>query len=202
MEFISIKDDYFDPERLPIEIVERKGIGHPDSLADALANEISNEYSNYCLDQFGFILHHNLDKLYIGAGHFINDFKKKVKIAPIEVRVNGRMSSSFENQKIDLFDIQKSAIQKYLAKVLPHLLEEDFILISNSTQRSKISNWFTPKSKLHNLPCPTPVCRSLYLLSFLTFLFLGTHSVGIWISSKTGSASMTAFFAGSMPAVA
>jgi len=32
---------------LPVEIVERKGIGHPDTVCDALAEELSRAYSKY-----------------------------------------------------------------------------------------------------------------------------------------------------------
>src|SRR5574344_1929244 len=62
---IEIQNDYHDPEKRKIEIVERKGIGHPDTLADKLAEELSRQYSIYCLDNFGCILHHNIDKLFI-----------------------------------------------------------------------------------------------------------------------------------------
>ncbi|MET7278839.1 methionine adenosyltransferase [Kribbella sp. NPDC005582] len=44
-------------------IVERKGIGHPDTLADHLAERLSRAYSRYTLDHFGAVLHHNFDKL-------------------------------------------------------------------------------------------------------------------------------------------
>ena len=65
MSIIKINTNYKDPEAQDLEIVERKGIGHPDTLADALANEVSSAYSRYCLENFGFILHHNIDKFYI-----------------------------------------------------------------------------------------------------------------------------------------
>ena len=57
------------PGAAPIEIVERKGIGHPDTLADALAERMSVAYSQHCRDRFGAVLHHNLDKLYLRGGH-------------------------------------------------------------------------------------------------------------------------------------
>ncbi len=41
---------------LPLEIVERKGLGHPDTICDALAEELSRNLSNYYLDHFGMIL--------------------------------------------------------------------------------------------------------------------------------------------------
>jgi len=45
-----------------IEIVERKGIGHPDSLTDAICESASRILSNYYIEKQGFICHHNLDK--------------------------------------------------------------------------------------------------------------------------------------------
>jgi S-adenosylmethionine synthetase len=56
---------------LGVEVVERKGAGHPDTLADGVAEAISRAYSRYCLDGFGAILHHNTDKTSLlgGAAH-------------------------------------------------------------------------------------------------------------------------------------
>lgn len=51
-----------------IEIVERKGIGHPDSLTDAICEASSRVLSQYYIKENGFICHHNLDKgLLIGG---------------------------------------------------------------------------------------------------------------------------------------
>lgn len=45
-----------------IEMVERKGIGHPDSLTDAICEASSRVLSQYYIEEKGFICHHNLDK--------------------------------------------------------------------------------------------------------------------------------------------
>lgn len=50
------------------EVVERKGIGHPDTLADGISEAISRSLSGYYLEEFGQILHHNVDKVLIIAG--------------------------------------------------------------------------------------------------------------------------------------
>jgi len=51
-----------------IEIVERKGKGHPDSLTDAICEASSRVLSQYYIEKKGFICHHNLDKgLLIGG---------------------------------------------------------------------------------------------------------------------------------------
>ncbi|NIM44454.1 MAG: S-adenosylmethionine synthetase, partial [Nitrososphaeria archaeon] len=52
----------------PIEICERKGIGHPDTICDALLNEVSNKLSREYLKRFGKIMHHNIDKGMLVAG--------------------------------------------------------------------------------------------------------------------------------------
>ena len=52
----------------PMEICERKGLGHPDTICDAIMNEASIELSKEYLKRFGAILHHNLDKGLISAG--------------------------------------------------------------------------------------------------------------------------------------
>ena len=57
-------------ERLPIppieetdlEIVERKGLGHPDTICDMVLDRVSVELSKEYLKRFGTVLHHNTDK--------------------------------------------------------------------------------------------------------------------------------------------
>jgi len=147
MKNLIVTKDYKDPSLLPVEVVERKGVGHPDSLADALANEVSIAYSRYCLEHFGFILHHNVDKLYIGAGHYKNGFGYFDRLDPIRVCTNGRMSNSFGEELINIEKIQINAIKKYLYGVLPRLSDDDLVIIPNATQHTKVSNWFTPISR-------------------------------------------------------
>src|SRR3989304_3077032 len=51
-----------------VEIVERKGIGHPDSICDAIMEEVSLALSHEYMNRFGVILHHNIDKGLLVAG--------------------------------------------------------------------------------------------------------------------------------------
>ena len=37
------------------EVVERKGIGHPDTLCDTIAEKVSQAYSQYCLEHYGIM---------------------------------------------------------------------------------------------------------------------------------------------------
>lgn len=147
MNFLNVTYDYNDPSTLPVEIVERKGVGHPDSLADALANEVSVAFSQHCLNNFGFILHHNVDKLYIGAGQFLSDFAVRERIKRIQVCTNGRMSNEYGGERIDIESLQTQAISNYLLRVLPELQMDDLIIVPNATQNTKIPYWFTPRNR-------------------------------------------------------
>ena len=50
------------------EIVERKGVGHPDTLSDHLAEYLSVKYSHFTREKFGAVLHHNFDKVGLLGG--------------------------------------------------------------------------------------------------------------------------------------
>ncbi|OLC31012.1 MAG: S-adenosylmethionine synthetase [Armatimonadetes bacterium 13_1_40CM_64_14] len=52
-----------------VEIVERKGLGHPDSICDAIMERVSIELSREYMREFGVILHHNIDKAFLVAGN-------------------------------------------------------------------------------------------------------------------------------------
>lgn len=84
------------------EFIEKKGNGHPDTLADALAEHISSNYSIYTLKRFGVILHHNFDKIGLLGGASHVSFGNGHLVRPIRVLVNGRASVRFGNIKIEV----------------------------------------------------------------------------------------------------
>ncbi|HER5065896.1 TPA: methionine adenosyltransferase, partial [Streptococcus pyogenes] len=45
---LKITNGFYDPSHLSYEVVERKGLGHPDTLADGIAEQIEIDYSLYC----------------------------------------------------------------------------------------------------------------------------------------------------------
>lgn len=85
-----------------IEIVERKGTGHPDSLADSCAALLSMLYSNYCIKHFDRILHHNFDKVTIAGGRSEALFGDGKIIDPAEILFVGRGITSFGNKSVPI----------------------------------------------------------------------------------------------------
>jgi S-adenosylmethionine synthetase len=53
---------------LDVEIVERKGLGHPDTICDLVMDRISQALSHAYTERFGRILHYNCDKGLLVAG--------------------------------------------------------------------------------------------------------------------------------------
>ena len=69
----------------PVEIVERKGTGHPDTICDALAEELSIALSKFYLERCGLILHHNVDKALLWGGAARAGFGGGEVLQPIEI---------------------------------------------------------------------------------------------------------------------
>src|SRR5437660_12656573 len=51
-----------------LEIVERKGLGHPDHICDAVMNEVSISLSREYIKRYGIVMHHNIDKALLAPG--------------------------------------------------------------------------------------------------------------------------------------
>jgi S-adenosylmethionine synthetase len=140
------------PGNNPFEVVERKGIGHPDTVADAVAERISVEYSKYCLEHFRVVLHHNVDKFAALGGLVQVDWGKGELIKPIRALVNGRISASFNHESIPLKEIYTKAIKDQLAICLPSLNSEKWLeIIDHTTTYSKNPHWFNPLG-LNDIP--------------------------------------------------
>ena len=143
---IEVKNNFVPPQGKDIEIVERKGIGHPDTLADGIAECASIAYSLHCLDNFGAVLHHNLDKVYIGGGKINIDFGHGEIVKPVIVDFNGRLSKSFGIERIDYQEILKKAALEHLKKSLPFMDRDKGLEFRfSTTDHSVKSFWFSPR---------------------------------------------------------
>ncbi len=92
------------PER-EVEVVERKGLGHPDTICDALAEELSVALSRFYIDKFDFILHHNVDKVLLWGGASRPRFGGGEIIAPMELFLAGRATRSAAGIEVPVEDV-------------------------------------------------------------------------------------------------
>lgn len=115
------------------EVVETKGKGHPDNICDTLAEKISANYSKYCLEKYGVILRHMIDKLSILGGGSKVKFNGGEMIAPIRILVNGRFTDRYNNIKIDYMKIVNDTIKNYFQELFPMInIEKDLLIIDNT----------------------------------------------------------------------
>ena len=115
------------------EVVETKGKGHPDNICDTLAEKISAAYSNYCLEHYGVILRHMIDKLSILGGGSKVKFGGGEMISPIRILINGRFTDRFQNEKIDYMKIVSKTIKDYFKELFPMLdFNKNVVIVDNT----------------------------------------------------------------------
>lgn len=106
---------------IEFEVVERKGLGHPDTIADKLAENLSVQYSKYTFERFGAILHHNFDKTGLLGGSSFVQFGKGYLTKPIRVLLNGRASDRFGQTIIPVEKILRETVKKTIIESLPNI---------------------------------------------------------------------------------
>lgn len=114
---------------LPFEIVERKGLGHPDTICDALAENLSRALSRFYLERFGAILHHNVDKALLCGGAARPAFGGGEVTAPIDLYLAGRATASFEGAAIPVDEIAVEESRRWLRENLRHFDAERHVRI-------------------------------------------------------------------------
>ena len=87
------------------EVVERKGLGHPDTICDALADALSRALCREYRQRFGEILHHNVDKALLSGGSAAPAFNGGTVIAPINIYLAGRAITEVGSEFLPIKDI-------------------------------------------------------------------------------------------------
>ena len=96
------------------EYVERKGIGHPDTLCDALAEAMSTALCQTYIRETGQAYHYNLDKSLLIAGQSKVIFGGGEIIHPMKLYIGDRATFDVNRLKIDVNDVVFSAARKWL----------------------------------------------------------------------------------------
>ena len=98
----------------PVEIVERKGQGHPDTICDALSEVLGRSLCRYYIDRFGLILHHNVDKALLCGGAAEPAFKGGRVTEPIEIFLTGRATCEVRGQTVPVEELAQEACGEWL----------------------------------------------------------------------------------------
>lgn len=117
------------------EVVERKGIGHPDSICDALAETLSRNLCREYQRRFGQILHHNVDKALLCGGRAAAHFGGGSVTAPIRIYLAGRAISQAGNDVVPLKEIAIEGSRAWLKNNLHALDVEEHARIDSFIQQ-------------------------------------------------------------------
>ena len=101
-----------------VEIVERKGLGHPDTICDSVMERISQALSQAYLQHYGRILHHNCDKGLLVAGKVERRLGGGRVLEPMRLVIGDRATL------VEEFDVAEMAVdsaRSWLRENLPHV---------------------------------------------------------------------------------
>ena len=104
-----------------VEIVERKGVGHPDSICDGVAENVSRALAREYLDRFGTVLHYNTDETQLVAGDAAPAFGGGEVLEPIYLLIVGRATKEYEGQTFPAESVALETAREYLAEQFPYL---------------------------------------------------------------------------------
>jgi S-adenosylmethionine synthetase len=104
-----------------VEIVERKGLGHPDSICDGVAEAVSRALASEYIERYGTVLHYNTDETQLVAGESANAFGGGEVLEPIYLLIVGRATKEYEGETFPAETIALEAAREYLTENFPHL---------------------------------------------------------------------------------
>lgn len=145
-------------DAMPVEIVERKGLGHPDSICDSLAEQVSMALCRFYRERFGFILHHNVDKILLCGGESRPAFGGGSVTKPIEIFIAGRATSAFKGVAVPIEELAVETARAWLRNNL-HALDVD--------RHVRVQSLIRPGSQE------------------LVALYLKGHDEGVWLANDT-----------------
>jgi S-adenosylmethionine synthetase len=101
-------------ENSNIEIVERKGLGHPDTICDSIAEKVSEKLCEAYEERFGKILHHNTDEVQLVAGSSRPEFSGGEIEERIYILLAGRATKEYNDEKIPVDKLAVEAAEEFI----------------------------------------------------------------------------------------
>lgn len=117
-----------------VELVERKGVGHPDSICDAIMEAISVALCRAYLDATGQVLHHNIDKGLLVAGQTTPALGGGTVEAPMRLIVGDRATMEWQGQRFPVGEIAAATARQWLRQHLRFVDPDRHLVFENAMQ--------------------------------------------------------------------
>lgn len=113
------------------EFVERKGLGHPDSICDALMEAASQALCRLYLARAGRVLHHNTDKGLLVAGAARPRLGGGVVDAPMRLVVGDRATVTLAGETLPLDELLETTVRQWFRTHLRFVDPDRHVVIQN-----------------------------------------------------------------------
>jgi S-adenosylmethionine synthetase len=114
-----------------IELVERKGKGHPDSICDAVAEAVSLALCREYQAAFGRILHHNTDKALLVAGRTLPRLGGGDVVEPMRLVLGDRAVRENRGKRIEVGAIAEASAKRWVRDNLRFVDPERHLVFQN-----------------------------------------------------------------------
>ena len=112
---------------LATEVVEHKGIGHPDSICDSLAEAFGLGLARFYMSRFDRLQHFNVDKALLVAGMSQPAFGGGAVLAPMRLLLSGRATREVGGVRVPIDEIAETAVSAWVRENM-HALDPDLHL--------------------------------------------------------------------------
>lgn len=117
--------------RQPQEYVERKGIGHPDTMCDSIMESIAVALASEYLRTAGRILHYNIDKGLLVAGRTEPRLGGGKVLEPMRIIIGDRATRRYDGHDIEVGEIAESTARQWLKKHLRFVEPSEHLVVQN-----------------------------------------------------------------------
>jgi S-adenosylmethionine synthetase len=107
--------DVLAPSARRTEIVERKGLGHPDTMADLVAEVFCHRYARHCLDTVGLVPNHSADKVTLAGADTVVRLGGYDVVTPIQAYYFGKVTRRVAGVALPVEEIFDAAVDDVLA---------------------------------------------------------------------------------------
>jgi S-adenosylmethionine synthetase len=105
-------------ENQTVELVERKGTGHPDTICDSIMEATSVALCREYLKTFGRVVHHNIDKCLLVAGRTLPKIGGGAVDEPMRLVYGDRAIYEIEGKKVPVGEIAIAAGEEWFRRNL------------------------------------------------------------------------------------
>lgn len=122
----------------PVEIVERKGTGHPDYICDSAMEAVSVALSREYIKTFGAVLHHNIDKGLLAAGMVEKRFGGGRVVKPMEFYIGDRATFTAGGKTVPVAEIAEATVKGWFKENLKHVDPEKDLQVKTVLQPGSV----------------------------------------------------------------